>query len=150
MAAHPARPSSVPAATVLACLLSACGGSQNTPAAGAQPAADAGVADMPPSLKDSGGGPDPAQAQERLLANANMVTPDAVRIVSYSETGVRYEGPPEMQSSIVSYEAELEFTTDTYFHADHKAGDHARVYGEIEYLNEGGQWRIIAMGIYPR
>ncbi|MBX3702733.1 MAG: hypothetical protein KF822_03045 [Steroidobacteraceae bacterium] len=95
-------------------------------------------------------GPDPAQAQQRLLANANMVTPNAARIVSYHETGVRFEGPPQMQVAIVSYEAELEFIADTYFHVDQKAGDRARVHGEVEYVNEGGGWRLITMGIYPR
>lgn len=63
---------------------------------------------------------------------------------------LRFEGPPEMQSAIVQYEAELEFTADTYFHTDHKAGDRAPVQGEIEYVNESGNWRLLTMGIYPR
>lgn len=121
-------------AAAFALLLGACGGGQDAGPVAAAPAR----------------GPDPAMAQERLLANANMVTPDAARIVSYCETGVRYEGPPEMQAAIVSYEAELEFTADTYFHTDHKAGDRAQVYGEVEYLKEGGNWRILTMGIFPR
>lgn len=55
-----------------------------------------------------------------------------------------------MQSAIVQYEAEREFTADAYFHTDHKAGDHALVQGEIEYVNEGGNWRLLTMGIRPR
>jgi hypothetical protein len=55
-----------------------------------------------------------------------------------------------MLTAIVNYEAELEFTADTYFVADHKAGDRAKVYGEAEYLKEGGNWRLVTMGIYPR
>jgi hypothetical protein len=137
-------------AAALALLLSACGGSQDAGPAGAQPGTEAAPAGAPPAPATSGNGPDPAQAQERLLANANMITPDAARLVSYDETGVRYDGPPEMLTAIVSYEAELEFTADTYFHTDHKAGDRAKVYGEVEYLKEGGNWRLVTMGIYPR
>jgi len=132
---------------ILTCgwLAAGCGGrdpgiSPTPPVAGGTPA----------PAQSSGSGPDPAQAQERLLANANMITPDAARIVSYNETGVRYEGPAEMQGAIVSYEAELEFTADTYFQTEHKAGDRAQVYGEIEYIKEGGNWRLIQMGIYPK
>lgn len=128
--------------------LAACGGRNSGPDA-AQPG-DASATAGSTATATLAGGPDPALAQERLLFNANMAVPNATRIVSYQETTVRYEGPPEMQSAIVSYEAELEFTADTYFHADHKAGDRARVYGEIEYLNEGGNWRLLTMGIYPR
>ncbi|MGQ0429478.1 MAG: hypothetical protein ACT4UQ_06070 [Gammaproteobacteria bacterium] len=133
-------------AALAALLAAACGGGSDT--AQPEPAADSG--DSPPRLKMGGSGPDPALAQERLLLNANMAVPDAAKLLSYTETGVRYEGPPEMQAAIVSYEAELEFTADTYFHTDHKAGDRAKVSGEVEYLNEGGNWRIIQMGIYPR
>lgn len=128
--------------------LAACGGGTSAPDAdrsdGDEAAAGTTAAATPAR------GPDPALAQERLLANANMAVPDAARILSYQETAVRYEGPPEIQAAIVSYEAELEFTADTYFHSDHKAGDRAQVYGEIEYLNEGGNWRLMTMGIYPR
>ncbi len=135
-------------ALFLALQLAACGGGSPgsdaaQPGAG-EAAAGSAAAAMPAR------GPDPALAQERLLANANMITPGAARIVSYKETGVRYDGPAEMQSAIVSYEAELEFTADTYFHTDHKAGDRVQVYGEIEYLNEGGNWRILTMGVDPR
>lgn len=128
--------------------LAACGGGNSGPDA-AQPGDGGATADATAAAIPARG-PDPTLAQERLLANANMAVPDAARIVSYQETAVRYEGPPEMQSAIVSYEAELEFTADTYFHTDHKAGDRARVYGEIEYLNEGGNWRLLLMGIHPR
>ncbi|HEY7741028.1 MAG TPA: hypothetical protein VIB01_10495 [Steroidobacteraceae bacterium] len=128
--------------------LAACGGGTSAPDA-AQPGAD-DAATGTTAAGTPARGPDAALGQERLLANANMVVPDAARIVSYKETAVRYDGPPEMQSAIVSYEAELEFTADTYFHTDHKAGDRAQVYGEIEYLNEGGNWRLMTMGIYPR
>lgn len=134
------------AGLAFAILLSACGSGQ----APAGDGADAATGDQPPSLKAAGSGPDPAQAQERLLANANMAVPEAARILSYRETGVRYEGPDQMRTAIVTYEAELEFTADTYFHADHKAGERARVYGEIEYLNDGGGWRLVTMGIYPK
>lgn len=128
--------------------LAACGGGTSGP--DAEQPGDGGATAGATAAATPARGPDPALAQERLLANANMAVPDAARIVSYQETEVRYEGPPEMQSAIVSYEAELEFTADTYFHTDHKAGDRARVYGEIEYLNEGGNWRLLTMGIYPR
>ncbi|HXV40104.1 MAG TPA: hypothetical protein VD701_03975 [Steroidobacteraceae bacterium] len=128
--------------------LAACGGGTSGPDA-AQPGGDDSSAGAT-AAATLAGGPDPALAQERLLANANMVVPDAARIVSYKETAVRYDGPPEMQTAIVSYEAELEFTADTYFHTDHKAGERAQVYGEIEYLNEGGHWRLMTMGIDPR
>lgn len=128
--------------------LAACSGGTSGPDA-AQPDGDDSTAGATAAATPAGG-PDPALAQERLLANANMAVPDAARIVSYKETAVRYEGPAEMQAAIVSYEAELEFTANTYFHTDHKAGDRAQVYGEIEYLNEGGNWRLMTMGIYPR
>jgi hypothetical protein len=137
-------------AAAFALLLGACGGGQDGGPDAAGPAATGAAVDEQPAAAAPARGPDPAMAQERLLANANMVTPDAARIVSYRETGVRYEGPPEMQAAIVSYEAELEFTADTYFHTDHKAGDRAQVHGEVEYLNEGGNWRLLTMGIYPR
>ncbi len=128
-------------------MLAACGGGSDAP----QPEAEAPSADAPPVTGSVGGtGPDPALAQQRLLANANMTVPDAAKLLSYAETDVRFEGPPEMQSAIVKYEAELEFVADTYFHKDHKAGERHRVYGEVEYLNEGGNWRILQMGIYPR
>jgi hypothetical protein len=128
--------------------LAACGGGSSSPDA-AQPAANDAAAGSTAAAAPARG-PDPALAQERLLANANMITPDAARIVSYKETAVRYDGPAEMQSAIVSYEAELEFTADTYFLTEHKAGDRTQVYGEIEYLNEGGNWRILTMGVDPR
>lgn len=130
----------------VALLLAACGAQDAGTDAGRAPAdRQGGTAAM-----QAGGAPDSAQAQERLLANANLITPDAARIVSYRETGVRFEGPQQMQSAIVSYEAELEFAADTYFLSDHKAGDRAQVYGEIEYLNEGGAWRLLTMDINPR
>jgi hypothetical protein len=150
MTRNPEKVSQAFTATALVLLLSACGGAGDADPAGAQPDAAGAPGDAPSSLATSGRGPDPAQAQERLLANTNMITPDSTRIVSYSETSVRYEGPTEMQTAIVSYEAELEFTADTYFHTDHKAGDRVQVYGEAEYLNEGGNWRLVTMGIYPR
>lgn len=128
--------------------MAACGG--GTPGSdAARPGGDETAGGPTPAAAPVRG-PDPALAQERLLANTNMITPDAARIVSYKETAVRYEGPAEMQSAIVSYEAELEFTADTYFLTDHRAGDRVQVYGEIEYLNEGGNWRILTMGIDPR
>lgn len=137
------------AAAVVALLLAGCGGGSGESADGAA-ASNAGAAgDSPPKLK-LGSAPDSTAAKERLLFNANLTVPDAARLVSYTETSVQFEGPPEMQSAIVHYEAELEFTADTYFHTDHKAGDRALVQGEIEYVNEGGDWRLLTMGIYPR
>lgn len=144
------RPSRLLVVLMLASLAASCGGTQDPVPDARQPAADAATAGATSAAMPPGGAPDPAAARERLLANANMVTPDAARIVSYQETAVRYEGPAEMRSAIVSYEAELEFTADTYFHTDHKAGDRAQVYGEIEYLNEGGNWRLLTMDIDPR
>lgn len=144
-----ATSSSRAAAMALALLLAGCGGGSGESADGAARSSDDAAGDSPPKLKLDGA-PDSAAAKERLLFNANMTVPDAARIVSYTETGVQFDGPPEMQSAIVHYEAELEFTADTYFHTDHKAGDRALVQGEIEYVNEGGNWRLLAMGIYPR
>jgi hypothetical protein len=134
-------------AVIFLTALAACGGGSDAPGpeaaapAGESPAATGSV---------SGTGPDPAQAKERLLINANMTVPDSARLLSYTETDVRIEGPPEMQTAIVSYEAELEFVADTYFHKDHKAGERHKVYGEVEYVSEGGNWRIMTMGIHPR
>ncbi len=125
--------------------LAACGGgSDQAPAANG---ADTGSPS--PSQSAAGGGPGSEQTKERLLINANMITPDSARIVSYAETGVQLDGPPEMQSAIVSYEAELEFTAETYFVTDRKPGDRAKVFGEAEYINEGGTWRLLTMGIHP-
>lgn len=132
---------------VAAMLLAACGGGNE---GGGTPAAATAENAAPASATATGSGPDPAAAQERLLFNANLAVPDSARLVSYRETGVRYDGPDEMQSVIVSYEAELEFVTDTYFHTDHKAGERSQVYGEIEYMKEGGQWRLMTMDIHPR
>ncbi len=126
--------------------LAACGGGADQ--APAAPGADAGTS--PAAQSSAGGGPGSEQTKERLLINANMITPDSARIVSYTETGVQFDGPPEMQSAIVSYEAELEFTAETYFQTDRKTGDRAKVYGEAEYINEGGTWRLLTMGIHPR
>ena len=133
----------IPALLSLALL--ACGG-------GTQNAADSRAATGPvaPAAVAAGGGPNLDLAKERLLVNANMTTPDSARLVSFVQTGIQFEGPAEMQSAIVSYEAELEFTADTYFHSEHKAGDHHKVFGEAEYLNEGGSWRLMTMGIYAR
>jgi len=128
---------------LFAVLLGACGGGSDP----ALPSADATGGDSPPMLKM---GPDLQLAKDRLLINANMTVPDAARIVSFEQTGIQFEGPPEMQSAIVNYEAELEFTADTYFHSEHKAGSRHKVYGEAEYLNEGGNWRLLLMGIHPR
>lgn len=137
------------AAAALALLLAGCGGGSAESANAAAASNDGAAGDSPPTLK-LGGAPDSTAARERLLFNANLAVPDAARLVSYTETGVRFEGPPELQSAIVHYEAELEFTADTYFHTDHKAGDRALVQGEIEYLNEGGNWRLLTMEIDPR
>lgn len=124
-------------------LLGACGGGSDSAAPGS-----AATGDSPPVLEL--GGPDLQLAKDRLLINANMTVPDAARIVSFEQTGIRFDGPPEMQSAIVNYEAELEFVADTYFHSDHKAGTRHKVYGEAEYINEGGNWRLLMMGIHPR
>ena len=137
------------AAAAVALMLAGCSGGSDAGTDAAVAAKDGAAGDSPPTLK-LGGAPDSTAAKERLLFNANLAVPDAARLVSYTETGVRFEGPPEMQSAIVQYEAELEFTADTYFHTDHKAGDHALVQGEVEYVNEGGNWRLLTMGIYPR
>lgn len=136
-------------AAAIVVLLAGCGGESEESSNGAAASSDGAAGDSPPKLM-LGGAPDSAAAQERLLFNANLAVPDAARLVSYTETGVRFDGPPEMQSAIVQYEAELEFTADTYFHTDHKAGDRALVQGEIEYVNEGGNWRLLTMGIHPR
>ncbi len=137
------------AAAVMALLLAGCGAGSGESADGATAFNDGAAGDTPPKLKQ-GGAPDSAAAKGRLLFNANLAVPDAAQLVSYTETSVQFEGPPEMQFAVVHYEAELEFTADTYFHTDHKAGDHARVQGEIEYVNEGGNWRLLTMGIHPR
>jgi hypothetical protein len=123
-------------------LVAACGGGSDATG----PAGDGGAANAPPSPAASGGGPDLGLARERLLLNANLITPDSVRLVSFMETGRAVDGP----SVVVSYEAEVEFVADTYFHADHKAGDHAKMFGEAEYFNEAGNWTLRQMGIYPR
>jgi hypothetical protein len=134
-------------AIVLLTSLAACGGGSDVPQPGAAaPAGESSAA----TGSVSGAGPDPAQAKERLLFNANVTVPNAAKLLSYAETDVRFEGPPEMQFAIVKYEAELEFVADTYFHKDHKAGERHKVYGEIEYVNEGGNWRILTMEIDPR
>jgi hypothetical protein len=87
-----------------------------------------------------------ALARERLLVNANLITPDSARLVSFTEVKRDVEGP----SVLVHYEAELEFVADTYFHDEHKAGDRHKVFGEAEYFNEAGTWTLTQMGIYPR
>ncbi len=134
----------------LAALLAGCGGgSDDARDDSAEPAVGATAASSAASPKLSGA-PDPAAAKERLLFNANAITPDAARLVAYTETGVDFDGPEGMESAIVRYEAELEFTADTYFLAEHKAGDRVLVQGEIEYLNEGGNWRLLTMGTDPR
>jgi len=129
------------ASVVLAALLgAACSGGSDVPAPAAEPSANSS------SGSASSGGPNLALARERLLVNANLITPDAARLVSFTETQRNVDGP----SVVVSYEAELEFTADTYFHTEQKAGDHAKVFGEAEYFNEGGDWTLVAMGIYSR
>ena len=120
-------------------LVAACGGAPDT-------AATAADADGGAPAQATSGGPDLAVARERLLLNANLVNPEAARLVSFAETKRDVDGP----SVVVHYEAELEFVADTYFHTDHKAGDHEKVFGEAEYFNEGGTWSLVAMGIYPR
>lgn len=137
----------IAAVVVAAMLLAACGGGNE---GGGTPAAATASDAAPASATATGSGPDPAAAQERLLFNANLAVPDSARLVSYRETGVRYDGPDEMQSAIVSYEAELEFVADSYFTQEHKAGDRVQVYGEIEYMREGGQWRLMTMDTNPR
>lgn len=97
-----------------------------------------------------GTGPDPGLALARLQAEINRITPGAGRVISYAETGAHYEGPEEMQSALVNFEAELEFTGDTYFHGDRKAGERIQAYGEVEYITEGGGWRVLRMAIYHR
>jgi hypothetical protein len=97
-----------------------------------------------------GTGPDPRLAVVRLQAEINRITPGAGRLVSYAETGANYEGPEEMQSALVNFEAELEFTGDAYFRGERKAGAHVQVYGEVEYITEGGGWRVLRMAIYDR
>ena len=97
-----------------------------------------------------GTGPDPRLAVERLQTEINRITPGAGRIISYAETGAHYEGPEEMKSALVNFEAELEFAGDAYFYGDRKAGEHQQVYGEVEYIQEGDGWRVLRMSIYPR
>jgi hypothetical protein len=136
-------------AAALAALLAGCGGGSDTAHEDSTAAAAGSVAESASSPKLSGA-PDSAAAKERLLFNANVTMPDAARLVAYTETGVDFDGPEGMESAIVRYEAELEFTADTYFLAEHKAGDRVLVQGEIEYLNENGNWRLLTMGVDPR
>lgn len=124
---------------LVALLVVACSGGGSDATA---PEADAGPGNAPASSR----GPDLALARERLLVNANLTVPDAAKIVSFTETERTVDGP----SVVVAYEAELEFVTDTYFHAEHKAGEHHKVFGEAEYFDDAGSWRLVAMGIYPR
>lgn len=97
-----------------------------------------------------GTGPDPGLGVARLQVEVNRITPGAGRLVSYAETGAHYEGPEEMQTALVNFEAELEFAGNGYFHGDRKAGERVQVYGEVEYVTEGGGWRVLRMAIYPR
>ncbi len=97
-----------------------------------------------------GTGPDPGLAVARLRAEVNRITPGAGRLVSYAETGAHYEGPQEMRSALVNFEAELEFTGAAYFLGDRRAGERLQVDGEVEYITEGGGWRVLRMAIYPR
>jgi hypothetical protein len=101
------------------------------------------------TLKLGGDGPDTAAAVARLLTEVNLVGPGAGRVLAYAETGAYYEGPPELRSALVNFEAEIEFVGDSHFHGQRKAGDRAKVYGEVEYINEGSGWRLLRMPIYP-
>jgi len=97
-----------------------------------------------------GSGPDPAAAVARLLTQVNKVKPESARVVTYTEVGAYYEGPDDLRSALVNYEAELEFVADGYFRGERKAGARVPVYGEVEFINEGGGWRLLSMAVYPR
>lgn len=97
-----------------------------------------------------GSGPDPIAAHRRILAQVNRITPQAGRLVSYTETGAYYEGPPDLQTALVNFEAELEFVANTYFHGDRQAGERVSLYGEVEYANEGDGWRLLRLAVHPR
>ena len=127
---------------LVALLVVACSGGGSDATAPEAGAGSGNASSAPASSR----GPDLALARERLLVNVNLIVPDAAKIVSFTETERTVDGP----SVVVAYEAELEFVTDTYFHAEHKAGDHHKVFGEAEYFDDGGSWRLVAMGIYPR
>lgn len=97
-----------------------------------------------------GNGPDPGLAVARLQTEINRITPGAGRVLSYAETGAHYEGPEEMRTALVNFEAELEFAGGAYFRGDRRAGERVQVYGEVEYITEAGSWRILRMAIYHR
>lgn len=101
--------------------------------------------------QDLGGtSPDPAAAVARLLAWINRVKPGTGRVATYTEVGAYYEGPEDLRSALVNYEAELEFVADGYFRGARKAGEQLAVYGDVEFIDEGDGWRLLRLAVYPR
>jgi hypothetical protein len=82
-----------------------------------------------------GTGPDAGLGVARLQAEIDRITPGAGRVVTYAETGAHYEGPAEMRSALVNFEAEAEFARDAFFRGERKAGERARFEGEVEYVS---------------
>ena len=97
-----------------------------------------------------GSGPDPAAAVARLLAWINRVKPESGRVATYTEIGAYYEGPDGLRSALVNYEAELEFVADGYFRGARKAGERLQVYGDVQFIDEGGGWQLLSLAVYPR
>ena len=97
-----------------------------------------------------GTSPDPAAAVFRLQTWINRVTPDSGRVVTYTEVGAYYEGPEGLRSAHVNYEAELEFVAAGYFRGARKAGERLEVYGDVQFIDEGGGWQLLSMAVHPR
>ncbi len=94
------------------------------------------------------GGPDLAATQQKLLASVNLVVEGNARFSKFAEKSRKSEGGGGMESLMVTFEGEIEFTGDCYYgDKERKKGDRVPFDAEVEYLRDGDGWKQLIMGL---
>jgi len=113
---------------VAATLLAACGGGEGA----------------------RGSGPDVAATQQKLLDSVNLLVEGNARFSKFAEKSRRSEGAGAMESLMVRFEGEIEFTGACYYEdKERKKGDRLPFEAEVEYLRDGDGWKQLIMGLDP-
>lgn len=96
-------------------------------------------------------GPDTSDIQNQLLAQINIEAGGLARITQLEETGRKIEGSGDFQSCQVTFQGEIEFTDDTYYHmSERKKGDRTPFEAEAEFIKDRAGWKRATLGIHPR
>ena len=110
-------------------------------------------------IKDEGSAPTIDQVRVRLLDNVNVVcrsqqeNPQAAgdmgKVASISETSRKSDKLGDGESVMLSYMAQIEFTTRCeYSDKDQKPGDRLAVHGEAEFVHDAQGWKQLPLTVW--